>query len=102
VGLGFTPEFVKTWQYAEEQPWARRPQSISSVRVRLTNVENVITFHYSFDGGKTWTLHGTRMEVSGIHHNVFGGFLSLKLGVYAAGGGTVRLRDFRYHALAPA
>jgi xylan 1,4-beta-xylosidase len=40
--------------------------------------------------------------VSGIHHNVFGGFLSLKVGVYAAGGGTVRLRDFRYRALAPA
>jgi xylan 1,4-beta-xylosidase len=40
------------------------------------------------------------MEVSGIHHNVFGGFLSLKVGVYAAGAGTVRLRDFRYHALA--
>jgi xylan 1,4-beta-xylosidase len=72
------------------------------VRVHLTNVENVVTFHYSFDGGKTWLLHGTRMEVSGIHHNVFGGFLSLKLGVYAAGGGTVRLRDFRYHALARA
>jgi len=40
--------------------------------------------------------------VSGIHHNVFGGFLSLKVGVYAAGSGTVRLRDFRYRALAPA
>jgi xylan 1,4-beta-xylosidase len=99
VGLGFTPATVKTWQYAEEQTWARRPQAISSVRVRLTNVDNVITFHYSFDGGKTWTLHGTRMEVSGIHHNVFGGFLSLKVGVYAAGKGTVRLRDFRYRAL---
>jgi xylan 1,4-beta-xylosidase len=42
------------------------------------------------------------MEVSGIHHNVFGGFLSLKLGVYAAGAGTVRLRDFRYRALTAA
>jgi xylan 1,4-beta-xylosidase len=100
VGLGFTPDTIKTYQYTEEHPWARRPQKMSSVRVRLTNNENVITFHYSFDGGKTWMLHGTRMEVSGIHHNVFGGFLSLKLGVYAAGTGTVRLRDFRYRALA--
>lgn len=99
VGVGFTPDTVKTYQYAEEQPWARRPQAISSVRVRLTNDANVVTFRYSFDGGKTWILHGTRMEVSGIHHNVFGGFLSLKVGVYAAGKGTVRLRDFRYHAL---
>ena len=101
VGLGFTPDTVKTYEYSEELPWARRPQAISSARVRLTNDDNVVTFHYSFDGGKTWQLHGTRMEVSGIHHNVFGGFLSLKVGVYAAGSGTVRLRDFRYRALAP-
>jgi xylan 1,4-beta-xylosidase len=100
VGLGFTPDTVKTYEYSEELPWARRPQAISSVRVRLTNDDNVVTFHYSFDGGRTWQLHGTRMEVSGIHHNVFGGFLSLKVGVYAAGSGTVRLRDFRYRALA--
>jgi len=59
----------------------------------------VITFHYSHDGGRHWTLHGTRMEVSGIHHNVFGGFLSLKLGVYCAGAGTVRLNDFTFRAL---
>jgi len=39
------------------------------------------------------------MEVSGIHHNVFGEFLSLKLGIYAAGEGTVRLIDFRYRAI---
>lgn len=99
VGVGFTPDTMKTYQYAEEHPWARRPHTVSSVRVRLTNDANVVTFRYSLDGGKTWILHGTRMEVSGIHHNVFGGFLSLKVGVYAAGKGTVRLRDFRYHAL---
>jgi xylan 1,4-beta-xylosidase len=39
------------------------------------------------------------MEVSGIHHNVFGGFLALKLAIYAAGAGQVRLRDFRFRAL---
>jgi xylan 1,4-beta-xylosidase len=39
------------------------------------------------------------MEVSGLHHNVFGGFLSLRLGIYAAGNGEVRLRDFRYSAI---
>lgn len=76
------------------------PDEAARVRVRLTNDADVVTFHHSFDGGGTWTLHGTRMEVSGIHHNVFGGFLSLKVGVYAAGRGAVRLRDFRYRALA--
>ena len=105
VGVGFTPDTVKTFEYAEEQPWMRaaRQDAASgagqSVRVRLSNEDNVITFRYSFDGGKTWILHGLRMEVSGIHHNVFGGFLSLKIGIYAAGGGAVLLRDFRFRAL---
>ncbi|WP_240700594.1 hypothetical protein [Sphingobium sp. MP9-4] len=31
-----------------------------------------------------------------MHHNVFGGFLCLRLGIYAAGSGEVVLRDFRY------
>ena len=34
-----------------------------------------------------------------MHHNVFGGFLSLKLGIYCTGDGNVRLSDFRYKAL---
>lgn len=99
VGLGFAAEHVKTFQYAEEQGWARVPRKTSRVRVRMTNDEHVVTFRYSHDEGKTWTLHGTRMEVSGIHHNVFGGFLSLKVGLYSAGNGAVTFSDFRYRAL---
>jgi xylan 1,4-beta-xylosidase len=99
IGLGFTPDTIKTFQYAQEHTWARVRRATSTVRVRLTNIENVITFHYSHDDGRNWTLHGTRMEVSGIHHNVFGDFLSLKLGVYCAGSGSVRLADFRFRAL---
>lgn len=41
------------------------------------------------------------MKMPGMHHNVFGGFLSLKLGIYAAGKGEVRLRHFRYSAFVP-
>lgn len=100
VGLGFTPESVKTFQYAEEHPWARVPRPGGGpVRVRLANDAHVLTWHYSFDDGRTWRLHGTRMEVSGIHHNVFGGFLSLRAGLYSAGRAPVRFRDFRYRAL---
>jgi xylan 1,4-beta-xylosidase len=38
------------------------------------------------------------MEVSGMHHNVFGGFSSLKLAIYGAGQGAVLLRRFTYRA----
>jgi hypothetical protein len=39
------------------------------------------------------------MEVSGYHHNVRGGFLMLKPGLYAAGAGAARFRDFRYRVV---
>jgi xylan 1,4-beta-xylosidase len=99
VGLGFTPTALKVWEYADELPWARSAHSARSLRLRITNDENVVTYHYSYDEGKSWKLHGTRMEVSGLHHNTFGGFLALKVGIYCAGKGEVRLRDFRYRAL---
>lgn len=99
VGLGFTPDAMKTFEYAEEQPWMRQAMPTSSVRIRVTNDDQVVTWHYSHDGGKTWVQHGLRMEVSGIHHNVFGQFLSLKLGIYSANKGGIRVRDFAYRAL---
>jgi xylan 1,4-beta-xylosidase len=98
VGISFTPEMMKTWQYAEEQAWSRTAMKTDSVRIRVTNDENVIAWYYSHDEGKTWIRHPTRMEVSGLNHNVFGGFISLKIGIYAAGEGRVRVRDFTYRA----
>lgn len=57
------------------------------------------TYRHSHDEGRTWTLHGARMEVSGLHHNVFDGFLSLKGGIYSSGKEPVRAVDFTYRAL---
>jgi xylan 1,4-beta-xylosidase len=54
-----------------------------------------VTFHYSHDGND-WTRHPWQMEVSGFHHNVFGGFLSLKVGIYCAGQGEVAVKNFTY------
>lgn len=101
VGLGFTPTALKIFEYSEELPWARIAHDTRKIRLRISNVENVVTYHYSYDDGRTWTRHGTRMEVSGLHHNVFGGFLALCVGLYAAGTGAARLRDFRYRANPP-
>lgn len=99
TGIGFTRSEMKTFQFAEEQSWLRSAVKTSSVRIRLTNDHNVVTWRYSHDGGKTWILHGHRMEVSGIHHNVFGGFLSLKVGIYSAHQGNILVKNFSYRAL---
>lgn len=45
-----------------------------------------------------WARHPTRMEVSGIHHNVFGGFLSLRPALFAEGRGAAFFRDLTYRA----
>lgn len=99
VGLGFNTETLKIFQYAEEHSWARVANNSRQLGVRMINDHHVITYEYSVDQGKTWKLFPTRMEVSGIHHNVFGGFLSLKVGLYCVGTGKVQIRDFRYKAL---
>jgi xylan 1,4-beta-xylosidase len=99
VGLGFTAQTLKIFQSAEELSWARVAINTRTLRMRMTNDHHVITYEYSLDQGKTWTRYPTRMEVSGIHQNVFGGFLSLKVGLYCTGQGKVQLSDFRYKAL---
>ncbi|MFN6981280.1 MAG: family 43 glycosylhydrolase [Brevundimonas sp.] len=98
VGLGFDGQVIKSYQYAEEQTWARLPVTANRVRLRIENQDNVVTYRYSSDDGAAWTRHPTRMEVSGLNHNVFGGFLSLRPALYCAGSGSVLLRDFRYSA----
>lgn len=64
----------------------------------MTNDDHVVTWRCTHDGGKSWILHGTPMEVSCIHHNVCSGFPRLKVGVDRAATGAVMLADFRYRA----
>lgn len=53
--------------------------------------------YYSGDG-RNWTQHELQMDVSGLHHNVGGGFLSLRPALYTAGQGEVRFRNLLYRA----
>lgn len=95
-GIGFSKSQMFTYNYGQEHAWMRQAVATQSVRLRVTNHANVVTFHYSRDGGGSWIQHPWQMEVSGYHHNVLGGFLSLKIGVYCIGSGEVTLRDFAY------
>jgi len=98
VGVGFGGGQMVTYEYGQEQSWLRQPVSARSVQVKVTNVRNVITFHYAPEGG-AWIRHPMQMEVSGYHHNVFGGFLSLRPAIFSAGNGEVRARNFVYRSL---
>ncbi len=67
--------------------------------MKVINHHHIISYHLSGDGGRTWRRFDRGMEVSGYHHNVRGGFLMLRPGLYAAGTGEARFRDFRFRAL---
>ena len=67
--------------------------------MRIKNDRHIVTCYHSADG-RTWSKFDRQMEVSGYHHNVRGGFMMLRPGLYAAGSGSARFRDFRYRALA--
>jgi xylan 1,4-beta-xylosidase len=98
AGVGFTASQMRTYNFGQEHDWMRQALDAKRMHVKLTNRENVLTFHYSADGQR-WTQHPWQMEVSGLHHNVFGGFLSLRIALFSAGQGEVRLRDFVYRGL---
>lgn len=97
-GLGFDAERFVTHQYGRERARPTNPHG-ARMRMRVTNREHIVTFDTSGDGGRTWHRFDRGMEVSGYHHNVRGGFLMLRPGLYAAGPGEAKFRDFRFTAL---
>ncbi|PTT79072.1 xylan 1,4-beta-xylosidase [Pelomonas sp. HMWF004] len=103
VGVGFSTTQMLTYGYGQEHGWMREALPASSaprrVHLQLTNHENVITWRYSHDGGRSWKQHAWQMEVSGLHHNVFGGFVSLRPALFSAGAGEVRALNFVYKGL---
>jgi len=99
AGLGFSTTQMLTYGYGAEQRWMREEFPARIRHVKVTNRENVVTFHYSSDGLQ-WRQHPWQMEVSGFHHNVFGGFRSLRIALFSAGDGELRVRNFRYRGLA--
>jgi xylan 1,4-beta-xylosidase len=64
--------------------------------LRVVNDRNVASFYHSRDGA-SWRLYAST-EVSGYHHNMAGGFMSLRPAIYMLGEGSARFRNLRYAA----
>lgn len=97
-GLGFDETRFVTHQYGIERARPANPHG-RRMRMRITNNRHIVAIHTSGDEGRTWRRFDRGMEVSGYHHNVRGGFLMLRPGLYSAGAGEARFRDFRFTAL---
>ena len=98
AGLGFDADRFVTHQYGIERARPANPHG-RRMKMRVTNRAHIVAIHTSGDGGKSWQRFDRGMEVSGYHHNVRGGFLMLRPGLYAAGSGEARFRDFQFTAL---
>ncbi|POY39198.1 beta-xylosidase [Solitalea longa] len=77
------------------QPPAETNVIKNHVFLRLKNFNNVVDMFYSLDGLK-WNKIENSLEVSGLHHNALGEFLSLRIGLCSIGEGSVKFKNFKY------
>jgi beta-xylosidase len=84
--------------YAQGREFDRVTRGAGVGFLRVRNVRHEVEIFWSADG-KSWTKFGAGAEVSGYHHNAFGNWGTLKIGLFAAGRGTAIFRHFRYRGL---
>ncbi len=53
---------------------------------------------YSTNGTK-WNKIEYSLDISGFHHNAFGGFLAVRTGLCSMGEGTVTFKNFKYNPI---
>lgn len=84
---------LRGWQFVTEEGVIDR-----KVHLKMVNKNNLVSQYYSLDG-ENWKKIETTLEVSSIHHNVLGGFLSLRIGLASIGDGEVHFSNFQYSPL---
>jgi xylan 1,4-beta-xylosidase len=98
VGCGFDGTRISSYVYGERHDWLNIELKVPRVTFRLTNDHQIVTMHYR-SGDGPWIKHPWQLEVSGIHQNVLGSFLSLRPSLFACRQGEARFRAFRYGGL---
>lgn len=98
AGLGFSKESMLEYSKGDTQAFPKQTPIGRHYFLRLRNDRHIVTLWHSSDG-EHWAKHWMQFEVSGYHHNVAGGFLSLRPALMAAGSGEVRFRNFKYKAM---
>lgn len=81
---------IHGWQFPTEKDVIK-----GHTYLRMKSINNIVDLYYSTDA-KNWVKIENSLEVSGFHHNAFGGFMGLRIGLCAIGEGTVRFENFKY------
>ena len=74
---------------------SRQHKGATRATLRIVNDRQEVDFYFRLPG-KSWQRVPESAEISGMHHNVLGGFLDVRPAVYACGSGKATFRNFRY------
>ena len=100
AGVGVNDKAMMLHRYGLDQRPLVKPEGMQrTLKIRMSNRWHVLTLHTSHDDGKTWVKFPIQMDVSGYHHNVAYGFMSLRPALYASGQGTAQFKNFQYRSL---
>jgi beta-xylosidase len=80
---------------------SRQHKGATRATLRVVNDRQEIDFYFRLPG-ESWQKTEESAEISGMNHNVLGGFLDVRPAVFAAGQGQATFRNFRYWPLAQA
>jgi xylan 1,4-beta-xylosidase len=74
---------------------SRQEKGAARASLRIVNDRQEVDFYFRVPR-KPWQRTQESAEISGMQHNVLGGFLDVRPAVYACGSGKAKLRNFRY------
>ena len=88
---------VSSWAFVIQvcAPLSSETQRTWATTLRVVNDDQDVDFYYRLPGGE-WRRMEESAEISGMQHNVLGGFLDVRPAVFAAGKGSATFRNFSY------
>jgi beta-xylosidase len=94
TGIQVSPEGIFT-RATTGSIHSRQEKGATRATLRIVNDRQEVDFYYRLPG-KPWAKTPDSVEISGMHHNVLGGFLDVRPAIYASGSGKATFRGFRY------
>lgn len=98
VGIGIDGDGMHTYSYGQAHRWMQQPVQGRHHRLRLTHRRHLVSFHHATSDG-CWMPNPWLQQVSVMHQNTFDSLHSLRLALFAAGAGEVRMKRFTYRRL---
>ena len=90
---------MRTYSYGHSHRWMQQPVQGRHHRLRLTQRRQMVSFHHATTDG-CWMPNPWLQQVEVMHQqNTFNSLHSLRLALFAAGVGEVRMKRFTYRRL---